>query len=285
MIEKRTFGRTGHLSTRAVFGAAALSQVAQAEADHTLEMLLEYGINHIDTAASYGDSELRVGPWMERYRENFFLATKTDKRTYQKARDEFHRSLERLQVDRVDLIQLHYLVDPDEWEVAMGPGGALEAVIEAREQGLVRFIGVTGHDTTVAAMHLRSLERFDFDSVLLPYSYVMMQNPQYAADFQTLMKVCQERNVAVQTIKSLVRRPWGDRSPTRATWYEPLESQVAIDRAVHWVLGHPQVFLNTVADIHVLPRVLDAASRFQERPADEEMEDEVERLEMAPLFV
>lgn len=285
MIEKRTFGRTGHLSTRAVFGAAALSQVAQAEADHTLEMLLEYGINHIDTAASYGDSELRVGPWMERYRENFFLATKTDKRTYQKARDEFHRSLERLQVDRVDLIQLHYLVDPDEWEVAMGPGGALEAVIEAREQGLVRFIGVTGHDTTVAAMHLRSLERFDFDSVLLPYSYVMMQNPQYAADFQALMKVCQERNVAVQTIKSLVRRPWGDRSPTRATWYEPLESQVAIDRAVHWVLGHPQVFLNTVADIHVLPRVLDAVSRFQERPADEEMEDEVERLEMAPLFV
>ncbi len=285
MIEKQLFGRTGHMSTRAIFGAAALSQVTQAEADRTLELLLEYGVNHIDTAASYGDSELRVGPWMERYRDHFFLATKTGLRTYQESRDEFHRSLERLRVDSVDLLQLHYLVDPEEWEVAMGPGGALEAAIEAREQGLVRFIGVTGHDTTVAAMHMRSLERFDFDAVLLPLSYVMMQNPQYAADFEALTKVCEERNVAVQTIKSLVRRPWGDRPQTRATWYEPLEDQIAVDRAVHWVLSRPGVFLNTVGDIHVLPKVLDAASRFQDAPSDEEMQEIVEGLEMAPLFV
>jgi aryl-alcohol dehydrogenase-like predicted oxidoreductase len=285
MIEKQPFGRTGHNSTRAIFGAAALSRVTQAEADRTLELLLRYGVNHIDTAASYGDAELRIGPWMERYRGQFFLATKTDQRAYQEAREQFHRSLERLQVDRVDLLQLHYLVDPQEWKVALGPGGALEAAVEAREQGLTRFIGVTGHDTSVAAMHLRSLECFDFDAVLLPYSYVMMQNRQYAADFEALMVVCRERNVAVQTIKSLVRRPWGERLQTRATWYEPLEEQAEVDRAVHWVLSRPGIFVNTVGDMHLLPRVLDAASRFQAGPPEEEMREQAARLEMAPLFV
>ena len=285
MIEKQPFGRTGHSSTRTIFGAAALSQVTQAEADRTLELLLRYGINHIDTAASYGDSELRVGPWMGRHRQDFFLATKTEKRSYQEAWDEFRLSLERLQVDHVDMLQLHFLVDPAQWEVAMGPGGVLEAVIEAREQGLTRFIGVTGHETVAPAMHLRSLERFDFDAVLLPYSYVMMQNPQYAADFETLLALCRERNVAVQTIKSLVRRPWGDRPHTRATWYEPLEAQADIDRTVHWVLSRPGVFLNTVADVHLLPRVLDAASRLGAAPSEAEMQEQAARLEMAPLFV
>jgi len=285
MIEKQPFGRTGHSSTRTIFGAAALSQVTQAEADRTLELLLRYGINHIDTAASYGDSELRVGPWMGRHRQDFFLATKTEKRSYQEAWDEFRLSLERLQVDHVDMLQLHFLVDPAQWEVAMGPGGALEAVVEAREQGLTRFIGVTGHETVAPAMHLRSLGRFDFDAVLLPYSYVMMQNPQYAADFEALMAVCRERNVAVQTIKSLVRRPWGDRPHTRATWYEPLEAQADIDRTVHWVLSRPGVFLNTVADVHLLPRVLDAASRLGAAPSEAEMQEQTARLEMAPLFV
>ena len=285
MIEKQPFGRTGHSSTRTIFGAAALSQVTQAEADRTLELLLRYGINHIDTAASYGDSELRIGPWMGRHRQDFFLATKTEKRSYQEAWDEFRLSLERLQVDHVDMLQLHFLVDPAQWEVAMGPGGALEAVVEAREQGLTRFIGVTGHETVAPAMHLRSLGRFDFDAVLLPYSYVMMQNPQYAADFEALMAVCRERNVAVQTIKSLVRRPWGDRPHTRATWYEPLEDQADIDRTVHWVLSRPGVFLNTVADIHLLPKVLDAASRLGAAPSEAEMQEQTARLEMAPLFV
>jgi aryl-alcohol dehydrogenase-like predicted oxidoreductase len=285
MIGKQPFGRTGHMSTRLVFGGAAFSSVTQAEADRSLDLLLEYGINHIDTAASYGDSELHIGPWMARHRQDFFLATKTGERTYQKARDEFHRSLERLRVDSVDLIQLHYLVDPQEWEVAMGPGGALEALVEAREQGLTRFIGVTGHDVSVAAMHKRSLERFDFDSVLLPYNYVMMQNPQYAADFESLVAMCQKRNVAVQTIKGVCRRPWGDKPHSRATWYEPLEDQAAIDKAVHWVLNRPGVFLNTAADIHVLPRVLDAGSRFQAAPSDKEMKALLEEQAMAPLFV
>jgi aryl-alcohol dehydrogenase-like predicted oxidoreductase len=285
MIPTAPFGRTGHESTRTIFGAAALGSVTQEEADQTLEVLLQYGVNHIDTAASYGDSELRIGPWMDRYRDRFFLATKTGERSYQKARDQIRHSLERLRVDRVDLLQLHNLVDPDEWEQAMGSGGALEAAIEAREEGLIRFIGVTGHGLEVAHMHRRALERFDFDSVLLPYNYTIMQNPQYAADFEALLKLCAERNVAVQTIKGILRRPWGDREQTRATWYEPLEDQADIDRAVTFVLQRPGIFLNTVGDIHVLPRVLDAASRFAPASSSEHLAQELEQMEMEPLFV
>ena len=284
-IEKRPFGRTGHMSTVTLFGAAALSQVTQAEADQVLELLLEYGVNHIDTAASYGDAELRIGPWMERHRDRFFLATKTGERSYAQAKAEIHRSLERLRVTQIDLIQLHNLVHPDEWEQALGPGGALEAAVEAREQGLVRFIGVTGHGLAAPAMHRRSLERFDFDSVLLPYNFVMMQNPQYAADFERLMALCQERNVAVQTIKTIARGPWGSKPRTRATWYEPLEEQADIDRAVHWAMARPGIFLNTVGDIHLLPKVLDAASRYPGHPpTDEEMRAMLEGLRMSSLF-
>lgn len=284
MIPKEAFGRTGHASTRTIFGAAALSSVSQEEAKQTLELLLDYGVNHIDTAASYGDAELNIGPWMQKHRDSFFLATKTGERTRQNALAEIRRSLERLRVDRLDLIQLHNLVDPDEWEVAMGPGGALQAAIEVREAGLVRFIGVTGHGVAVAAMHRRSLERFDFDSVLLPYSYTMMQNPRYADGFEELLVLCKERKVAVQTIKAITRGPWGDKRKTRATWYEPLEAQADIDVAVKWVLSRPGVFLNTVGDIHLLPRVLDAASRYRTPVSDEEMRSVVERRQMNPLF-
>jgi aryl-alcohol dehydrogenase-like predicted oxidoreductase len=284
MIEEMAFGRTGHLSTRTIFGAAALGGVTQAEADRTMELLMERGVNHIDTAASYGDSELRLGPWMKRYRKQFFLATKTGERTYAKARDQFHLSLERLQTDTVDLIQLHFLVDPEEWQIAMGPGGALEALVEAREQGLVRYIGVTGHEIPVAERHMQSLERFDFDSVLLPYNYPLMQNPKYVRDFERLMAMCQVRNVAVQTIKGLARGPWGDKEHTRACWYEPFEDQADIDRAVHWVLGRPGVFLNTTGDIYILPKILDAAERFERRPSDAEMGKMVAQTEAVPLF-
>jgi aryl-alcohol dehydrogenase-like predicted oxidoreductase len=284
MIEKMAFGRTGHLSTRAIFGAAALGSVTQAEADRTMELLLERGVNHIDTAASYGDSEIRLGPWMPRYRKQFFLATKTGERTYAAAKAQFHRSLERLRVDSVDLIQLHYLVDAEEWQVAMSPGGALEALVEAKEQGLTRFIGVTGHDIAVVERHMQSLERFDFDSVLLPYNYPLMQNPVYVEGFEKLLAVCRQRNVAVQTIKSLAVGPWGDKPHARACWYEPFEDQSDIDRAVHWVLANPQVFLNTVGDINVLPRVLDAAERFGGRPGDAEMQRMMEQRDATPLF-
>jgi aryl-alcohol dehydrogenase-like predicted oxidoreductase len=285
MIPTLHFGRTGHESTRILFGGAALGNVSQDDANRTLDVLLQYGINHIDTAANYGDSELRIGPWMDQHRQQFFLATKTQQRTYQKARDEIHRSLERLHTHQIDLLQLHYLVDPQEWETALGSGGALEAALEAREQGLIRFIGVTGHDVTVAAMHQRSLERFDFDSVLLPYNYPMMQNPNYAADFEALMALCKERNLAVQTIKSLTRGPWREGGAhTHATWYEPFTEQSDIDMAVHWVLGRPGVFLNSAGDIHLLPKILDAASRFQTRPSNAEMQKWVVERGMMPLF-
>ena len=283
-IEKIPFGRTGHLSTRLLLGAAAFGNVTQEETDATMDLALSYGINHVDTAASYGESELRLGDWIRRHGSPSFLATKTEKRTAAEAAEEIRRSLERLQVDHVDLIQLHFLVDPQEWQTAMGPGGALEAAVAAREEGLVRFIGVTGHGWTVAERHLAALELFDFDSVLLPYSYTMMQNEQYNQEFERLFALCQDRNTAVQTIKSLVHTPWGAERQTRATWYRPLEDQQSIDTAVHWVLGRPGLFMNTVGDIHVLPKMLDAAARYDRPVSDAQMAAQVEQLQMQPLF-
>ena len=284
MIAKAPFGTTGHESTRTLFGAAALGSLSQAEADPTLELLLEHGVNHIDTAASYGDSELRLAPWLARNRGRFFLATKTGERDYAGAREQIRRSLERLGVDHVDLLQLHNLVDVIDWETALREDGALQAAVEARDEGLVRFIGVTGHGVTVARMHLRSLERFPFDSVLLPYSYVQMLDATYAADFEALATACAERGVAVQTIKSISLAPWDGREQTAATWYEPLREQADIDLAVHWVLGRPGVFLNTVGDVTLLPKVLDAASTFESRPPDEAMEELSSRRQLVPLF-
>ncbi len=287
-IAKQLFGRSGHRSTRTLFGAAALSHVAQQEADRTLEVLLQYGVNHIDVAASYGDAELRIAPWLKRYRSHFFVATKTDGRTAQAAKEDLHRSLERMGIDYVDLWQLHNLVDPIEWDVALSPGGAIEAAIEAKQQGLVRAIGVTGHGLEIAATHRRSLERYDFDSVLLPYNFLTMQSPYYAENFNALLATCQQRNVAVQTIKSIAYRPWWGRPHTHETWYQPLDNQQDIDLAVHWTLKQPGIFLNTVGDIHLLPMVLDAASRFQPgqtEPSEAQMQELVNRLGMMPLFV
>ena len=285
MIPTLTFGGTGHESTRTIFGGAALGRVTQDEADRVLELLLRYGVNHIDVAASYGDAELRIAPWLKAYRDRFFLATKTGGRTYDAAKGQIHQSLERMGVERIDLIQLHSLADPIEWDTALSPRGAIDACVEAREQGLVRYIGVTGHGTQIAATHLRSLERFDFDSVLLPYNYLMMQDPHYAAMFERVAAVCRDRNVAVQTIKSIARRPWWGRERTRATWYQPLEDQRDIDLAVHWVLARPGIFLNTVGDIALLPKVLDAAARFTGAPDEAAVREATARLEMLPLFV
>jgi aryl-alcohol dehydrogenase-like predicted oxidoreductase len=284
-IPRLDFGRTGHQSSRTLFGAAALSAVTQEVADRTLEVLLRHDVNHIDTAASYGDSELRIRPWLQHFPGRFFLATKTDARTRKEAREELHRSLDRLGVDHVDLWQLHNLADPIEWDTALSPGGVIEAAVEARAEGLVRFIGVTGHGAQIAANHRRSLERFDFDSVLLPYNFVTMQLPYYAENFEALARTCGERKVAVQTIKSIALRPWLGRERTRSTWYEPLEAQADIDLAVWWVLGRPGMFLNTAGDVDVLPRVLDAAERFEKRPTDAEMTQMLERAKAEPLFV
>ena len=285
MIGRAPFGATGHHSSRVIFGAAALSSVSKGDADRALDVLLDHGINHIDVAAGYGDAELRIASWLRRNPGTFFVATKTCERTNRGAREEIRRSLDRLGVDRIDSIQLHNLVDVIEWDTALSPDGALEAAIEAREEGLVRFIGVTGHGLSVPEMHRRSLERFAFDSVLAPYNYVQMQDPRYADTFEALAAVCAERKVALQTIKSLARRRWDGRRHTAATWYEPLREQADIDLAVSWVLGRPEAFLLTTGDVEILPRLLDAAERFTARPSDDEMAALAARAAAEPLFV
>lgn len=285
MIACLPFGKTGHLSSRVIFGAAALWRKSQDEADRILELLLEYGINHIDTAAQYGDSELRVGAWMREHRARFFLATKTGERSYEGARAGLHRSLERLRVEQVDLIQLHNLVEEDEWQLALGAGGALEALVEARAQGLVRFIGVTGHGTRIAAMHRRSLERFAFDSVLFPYNYLMLGQPQYQADVAVLLGLCRARGIAIQTIKSVARRRWQTADdPRKASWYEPLRDPAAVARAVNFVLSQPDLFLNSSSDTSILRDTLEAAGAPLHQPERAAMEADVANYEMTPLF-
>jgi aryl-alcohol dehydrogenase-like predicted oxidoreductase len=283
MIERAEFGRTGHRSTRVIFGAAGLSEMSQDEADEVLAVLVEFGVNHIDTAASYGDSELRLAPWLATHRNDVFLATKTGDRTAGEARASVERSLQRLGVDQIDLIQLHNLVESDEWETAHGPGGALEALVQAREEGLVRYIGVTGHGLRIPAMHARSLARFDYDSVLLPYSFVQLQDAAYRADVEALLATCAERRVAVQTIKSVARRRWQDDSEPHHAWYEPLRDEAAITRAVRFVLANDQLFLNSSADTGLLRIILEAAAGGP-APSDDELQADVDAYAMTRLF-
>ena len=285
VIPQIAFGRTGHRSSRVIFGAAALSRMPQERADELLQPLLDYGVNHLDTAASYGDSELRLAPWLVSHRDRFFLATKTGDRTGAAARASLERSLERLGVDSVDLIQLHNLVEDDEWEVAHGPGGAVEALVQAREEGLVRFIGVTGHGLRIAGMHLRSLERFDFDSVLLPYNFSLLADPGYRRDVEAVRALAAERHVAVQTIKAIARRRWPeDSTEARHSWYEPLRDDAAIGRAVRWVLAEEDLFLNSSSDVRLLPAVLAAANAGGPPPTEEEMATDVDAFGIRPLF-
>ena len=286
MLPTLPFGRTGHDSSRVLFGAAALAEVTQDEADRTVALLLDRGVNHIDVARSYGKAEVRLRPFLDRHRDEFFLATKTGDRTAEGAYAEINQSLERLGTDHVDLIQLHNLVDEIEWQTAYNPGGALAGAVRALDEGLVRAIGVTGHGVNVAHQHLRSLQEYDFASVLLPYNFTMARNPRYLADFEELTGVCADRGVAVQTIKAISRAAWSrDADRFAATWYEPLREQEDIDLAAHWVLGRPETFLLTTGDVEILPRLLHAAERFTRRPSDEEMRRLAERSQAAPLFV
>ena len=284
MLPCRPFGTTGHESSRVIFGAAALSRMSQERADELLPLLLDAGINHLDTAARYGDSELRLAPWLASHPGKFFVATKTGERSGDGARAGLEASLERLGVDQVDLIQLHNLVEPEEWDVAHGPGGAVAALAKAREEGLVRFIGVTGHGTRIAGMHARSLQRFNFDSVLLPYNFLMLDNPAYRADAEALLEQCEGAGVAVQTIKAVARRRWADASSPHFSWYEPLEDEAAIGRAVRYVLSQPDLFLNTTSDARLLGAIFAAAQGELGRPTDAEMRSDVEAHGMAPLF-
>jgi aryl-alcohol dehydrogenase-like predicted oxidoreductase len=283
-IPTAAFGRTGHRSTRVIFGAAALGSMSDERAADVLATLDEYGVNHLDTAASYGDSELRLAPWLVGRRHDFFLATKTAERTGAGARASLERSLQRLGVDSVDLIQLHNLVEPDEWETAHGPGGAVEALARAREEGLTRFIGVTGHGFRIAGMHRRSLERFDFDSVLLPFSFPLLQDEKYRADVTALLADCAARQVAVQTIKSVARRRWTDADTPHYSWYQPLGDSAALQHAVRWVLSHGQVFLNSSSDARLLRPILETAAGGLGPPTDAEMEADIVAQDIQPLF-
>ncbi len=284
-IGKRPFGRAGRDSSAVIFGAAALKAADERAAGRALDLLLEYGIDHIDTAAAYGDSELRVGEWMARHRGDFFLATKTRERGYAAAREGIRRSLDRLRTDRIDLLQLHALFHPDEWDLALGEDGALRAAVEAREEGLVRFIGITGHGWTVAATHRRALARFDFDSVLMPWNRFAARHPTYARDFEATLALCRERGVAVQTIKGVARGPWAAGAPrTRETWYEPLEEERDIREAVHYVLARPDVFLNSPGDLGLLPAVLRAASEPIAPPGEAAMAALAERAGLSSIF-
>ena len=284
MLPVAEFGRTGHRSTRVIFGAAALGGMSQERADRTLATIHDRGVNHIDTAASYGASEDRLRPWLAEHRHEVFLATKTGERSGDAARAELERSLERMAVDQVDLVQLHNLVEPDEWDVAFAPDGAVAALARARDEGLVRFLGVTGHGLRIAGMHRRSLERFDFDSVLLPFNFTLLQRPDYRGDVEALLATCAERRVAVQTIKAIARRRWDDGPSGHHSWYEPLTDLEAIERAVQYVLADDQLFLNTTADARLLPAVLDAAEGVLERPDDRVLADDAERFGIVALF-
>jgi aryl-alcohol dehydrogenase-like predicted oxidoreductase len=285
MLPTSPFGSTGHTSTRVIFGAAALGSMSEERAAETLRLVGDHGVNHIDTAAGYGDSELRLAPWLASNRSNVFLATKTGDRNGSDARASLERSLERMAVDQVDLIQLHNLVEEEEWREALGAGGALAALVEARDEGLCRFIGVTGHGTRIPVMHRRSLEEFPFDSVLFPYNHVLMSDDAYRNDAEELLSLCQQRGVAIQTIKSVARRRWpADHEGPRHSWYEPLDDPNAIERAVHYVLGRDGLFLNTSSDTRLLASTFTAALTTAGVPSDEAMEADRLAQGISPLF-
>ncbi|MHB1771765.1 MAG: aldo/keto reductase [Acidimicrobiales bacterium] len=270
-----------------MFGAAGLGSMSQEDADALLATILEFGVNHLDTAASYGDSELRLAPWLARHRGEFFLATKTDGRTSDSARAELERSLERLGVDHVDLIQLHNLVEEDEWSLAHSAGGAVAGLLRARDEGLARHVGVTGHGLRIAGMHLRTLARADLDAVLLPYNFALLGNDDYRRDVERLLALCAERRIAVQTIKSIAERRWGPQDTgARFSWYKPTEDEGALARAVRYVLSNEQLFLNTSSDTRLLRPILEAAASRRElgAPSEVEMVGDVDRLGIELLF-
>ncbi len=287
MIPQMPFGSTGHISSRLIFGAAALGSCRQEVADRVLAQVTAAGINHIDTAAGYGDSELRLAPWLSANTSSVYLATKTGERKGDAARAQLEKSLSRLGVDSVDLIQLHNLVEPEEWDTAFATNGAVAAMVKARDEGLVRHIGVTGHGIRIANMHLRSLQAFPFDAVLLPWNYMLSTNEGYHHDFRQLQDLCLERNVGMQTIKSAALGRWpGGRTGQEFSWYQPLNDPDAIARAVRFVLSDPNLFLNTSSDTRILQSLVSGASdaNATTRPSDAELNADVANFGITPLF-
>jgi aryl-alcohol dehydrogenase-like predicted oxidoreductase len=270
-MEYRKLGQIGYNSSVVMFGAASLGNVSQEEADASISFALEHGVNHFDTAASYGEAELRMGPWMPRIRDQIFLATKTGERSYDKAKAEIHRSLERLQTESLDLIQLHAVGNMTELDLCTRKGGAIEAVVEAKEQGLVKAIGITGHGHSAPAAHLEALRRYPFDTVLLPLNYYLYTIPEYRHDFDLFMAEADKQGAAVRVIKAIAKGPWDEKqSRNYATWYEPFDQQEIIDACVHFVLSFPGLTgFASAGDVHLFPKIVDAAERFGSMSNDE----------------
>jgi aryl-alcohol dehydrogenase-like predicted oxidoreductase len=261
-MEKRRLGRTGHLSTVVAFGSAGIGRVDQERADRAIQTALDAGVNHIDVAPTYGEAELRWKPWIPRIRNQIFLGCKTKERSRDAAKAELHRSLERLGTDRFDLYQLHAVCKPHELDECTAKGGALEALIEAREEGLVRWLGITGHTHDAPSTHREALRRFPFDTVMFPLNFVLWAMPEYRRDVQALLQDCREREVGVHIIKTLAKDPWGERPKTHTTWYEPFTDQGTIDQAVAFNLSQQVTTLCSTGDVTVLPKFLAAAERF-----------------------
>ena len=270
-MEKRRLGRLAHQSSVLIYGGAALADVDEATADRSLALALESGINHFDTSDDYGDSELHLGRWMPRMRQSIFLATKTTERSRTGAAGTIRRSLERLRADRVDLLQLHAIGDRELLDEVTGPGGALEAVVQARDEGLVGGIGITGHGTEVTPTHLEALRRFPFDTVLTPYSYRLCEEPGFREEFDALCEQVRDQDVGLMLIKYMARNQWRDgQEPRYTTWYEPFDDQRAIDAAVSFALARPEATgLCTAGDVTLLPKIVEAAKRARRLPAEE----------------
>lgn len=261
-METRRFGRSGHFSTIAILGGAAFWDVPQSEADLAMEQVIRAGVNHIDVAPSYGNAELRLGPWIQRERDRFFLGCKTTERSRNGAEEELQRSLKRLQTDHFDLYQLHAVNSMAELDQIFARGGALETFLAARSQGLCRYIGITGHGHAAPAIFLEALRRFDFDSVLFPLNPLLYSIPAYRQDAETLLAECQKKDVGVMTIKSLAKAPWGDQNKTHTTWYQPLVNDEQIQQAVNFVLSQKVTGLCTSGDTQLLPLLLHACENY-----------------------
>ena len=283
-METRRFGRTGHMSTVAIFGAAAFGKISQADADKVMEMVIEAGVNHIDVAPSYGQAEIRIGPWMPRERERFFLGCKTMERTKDGAWKEMHESLKRLQTETFDLYQCHAITTMEELDAVTRTGGALEAFVEARREGLTQFIGITGHGVNAPQIYLEALRRFDFDSVLFPLNFAQMANPGYREYAEELIATCKAKDVGTMIIKSITKAPWGDREHTATTWYEPFDNSEEIQKGVNFALSYDITGLCTAGDTRVLPLMLKACENFT-RLSDSEREAMIESgKQYEPLF-
>lgn len=267
-MERRRLGRTGHESSVVTLGTAAIGRVDQAVADRAVQAALDAGVNHVDVAPTYGDAELRLQPWMPRIRDRIFLGCKTRERSRDAAKAELHRSLGRLATDRLDLYQLHAVSKLADLDACTGSGGALEALLEARAEGLVRWLGITGHTHDAPRTHLEALRRFDFDTVMFPLNFVLWADPAYRRDAEALLDACRQRDVGVHVIKAVAKDPWGDRQKTHTTWYEPFTDPETIDQAVAFVLSQPITTLCSAGDVTVLPKVLAAAERSRRLDAD-----------------